>query len=634
MSLTRQLWLAVMVVMLLAFGGTFAISTSLARSYLTQQLRVKNIDNATAMALSISQMPKDLVTIELLISAQFDAGHYRLIQLVDPDGKVLVERRGQTPTLGAPEAFVRLIPINVEAGVAQVQDGWKQFGTLTVESQDGYAYVDLWQGAVRLLGGFAIASLLVGGFGTMLLRFILRPLGDVVSQANAMRQRRFLHQKEPRTLEFRKLVRAMNGLTTHVQQVLEEESRRADQLRLQAEIDPVTGLSNRNTLMAALEDSLQRNDASASGTFLILRMEGLAELNQQIGRPSADERLRSIGERLARSASDRPIPWTVARLNAGDFAILAPGETQTATLALDMLNNARLALDGLGSYYGLRAGVTHYDRTDSRAAVVARADGALSQAQQNGSELVVAPLPTPDTHLPTDLPGWRQALSAAMQADGIQLAHFPVKDREGRLLHLESPLRLRLDEHWMPAAHFISWAIRLDLMPKLDLLVVDAALSAIESGSPAISATLSAETIRDPGFNAALIARLKKYPPSASGLWFEVPEYGALRDVVAFREFCRAVKPLGCRIGLKHVGRQFSRIAELRDLGIDYLKIDGAFINGTRDSADHQAFLRSLCTVAHTIGITTIATGVNRSDDVSALSALGIDAFTGPAIKT
>lgn len=633
MSLTRQLWLAVMVVMLLAFGGTFLISTSLARSYLTQQLRVKNIDNATAMALSISQMPKDLVTIELLISAQFDAGHYRLIRLVDPRGKVLVERRNEKATGDAPAAFMRLIPITVEPGIAQVDDGWKQFGTLTVESQDRYAYADLWQGAVRLLSGFTIASLLVGGIGSLLLRIILRPLGAVVGQADAMRQRRFIHQPEPRTPEFRKLVRAMNGLTKHVQQMLEEESKRADALRRQAELDPVTGLCNRETLMAALEDGLQRHDAGASGAFLILRMEGLADLNQQLGRPAADNVLHRIGEQLSLAASDRSMPWLVARLNAGDFAVLAPGETDTGALAQHVLDHARPALDGIAPHPELRIGATHYERDESRAAVVARADGALSQALQDGSQLAIAPPPVPNAHLPTDLPGWRHALLSALQDNSIRLAHFPVKDREGRLVHLESPLRLLLGQQWLPAAQFVSWAIRLDLMPKFDLMVVDAALSAIESGSAAISANLSAEAIRDPSFNTALITRLKQRPRSASELWLEVPEYGALRHLAAFREFCQAVKPLGCRIGLKHAGRQFSRIAELHDLGIDYLKIDGAIINGVQDSADQQAFLRSLCTVAHAVGITTIATGVSRIENLNALSALGIDAYTGPAIR-
>jgi ABC-type Na+ efflux pump permease subunit len=93
MSLIKQLWIGIIVLLLLALGGSFAISITSAKNYLEEQLRVKNMDNATSLALSMSQMEKDPVTLELLISAQFDTGHYEYITLADPQKKTLVERR-------------------------------------------------------------------------------------------------------------------------------------------------------------------------------------------------------------------------------------------------------------------------------------------------------------------------------------------------------------------------------------------------------------------------------------------------------------------------------------------------------------------------------------------------------------
>lgn len=81
MSLTKQLWLAIGLVMALAFGGSMLVSVLSARHYLQQQLQVKNIDNATSLALALSQLDKDPVTVELQVAAQFDAGHYRFIQI-------------------------------------------------------------------------------------------------------------------------------------------------------------------------------------------------------------------------------------------------------------------------------------------------------------------------------------------------------------------------------------------------------------------------------------------------------------------------------------------------------------------------------------------------------------------------
>ncbi len=92
MSLIKQLWLAIALVMLVAFAGSFLVSSLSAKAYLEEQLLLKNLDNATSLASTLSQMPKDEVTIELLISAQFDTGHYESIRLVDPSGKILVDR--------------------------------------------------------------------------------------------------------------------------------------------------------------------------------------------------------------------------------------------------------------------------------------------------------------------------------------------------------------------------------------------------------------------------------------------------------------------------------------------------------------------------------------------------------------
>lgn len=92
MSLIKQLWLAIIALLLLSFVGSLAISIASSRDYIEQEVRIKNEDNATALALSMSQLDKDIVILELLIAAQFDTGYYRSIVLKDTDGEVLVER--------------------------------------------------------------------------------------------------------------------------------------------------------------------------------------------------------------------------------------------------------------------------------------------------------------------------------------------------------------------------------------------------------------------------------------------------------------------------------------------------------------------------------------------------------------
>ncbi len=92
MSMYRQLLLAILITSLLALVGSVVTSALSTRSYLIEQLRVKNQDNASALALSLTQISNDALKVELAVSAQFDSGNYKLVRFTDPFGKVLVEK--------------------------------------------------------------------------------------------------------------------------------------------------------------------------------------------------------------------------------------------------------------------------------------------------------------------------------------------------------------------------------------------------------------------------------------------------------------------------------------------------------------------------------------------------------------
>ena len=124
----------------LVFSVSILVTTLSARAYLEKQLSMKNADNATALALSLTQQGADEVLLELTLSAQFDTGYYELIELTDPEGKVTIRRTAEEAESGAPDWFTSLLPIHVEPGVAAIQSGWQQAGTLTLRSQSRFAY--------------------------------------------------------------------------------------------------------------------------------------------------------------------------------------------------------------------------------------------------------------------------------------------------------------------------------------------------------------------------------------------------------------------------------------------------------------------------------------------------------------
>ena len=634
MSLIRQLWLAIVVLMVLAFGTSLVVSTLSARHYLEQQLRVKNLDNATSLALSLTQMPKDPVTIELQIAAQFDAGHYQRIRLTDPRGQTIVAREFDGPAPAVPAWFMALAPIQAEPGTALVQDGWSQFGSLVVESQASYAYVALWEGTVELFVWFLAGALISGLLGTVIVRRITQPLDGVVAQAEAIGERRFITTREPTTAEFRSLVRAMNRLSERVRGLLAEESQRLEALRRQNQLDAVTGLYHRNQFMNLLDAALAREDLGAGGVLLVVRIQDLGRINQALGHARTDALLASMGARLRQLVEPEP-DWHAGRLNNTDFAVLAGGlhyaeeiTSRLEPLLHDLVNECPSEIG-----VQMPAGASEYQPGEARQAVLARVDTALAQAEQRGS-LCVLPSDAVDSRLNRTPEQWRAVLSQALAQPGVSLAAYPVVDRQGMLLHHECPARLSFDGHTQTAGSFMPAAGRSGLLPTLDLAVLKAALARIASTDEPTGINLSTDALRDPAFRAELLALLPGVQRGLDKLWIELPEHGVLRNLAEFRALCLALKPLGCKLGIEHVGHEFARIGDLHDLGLDYLKVDASLIRGIEHDAGNQNFLRGLATVAHAIGMLVIAEGVQADTPQALLAELGLDGFTGPGVQT
>ena len=173
MSMYRQLWLAIILSMLLALAGSVFASLLSARAYLEQQLSMKNADNAAALALSLSQQQPDAVSVELVVAALFDSGHYESIRIHDPQGKLLIERVAPVGNPGAPDWFVQRLPINSDPGEAQISSGWSQFGSISLVSHRRFAYQALWTSIKEMIIALTLASFIGGYLGSLILRLSL-----------------------------------------------------------------------------------------------------------------------------------------------------------------------------------------------------------------------------------------------------------------------------------------------------------------------------------------------------------------------------------------------------------------------------------------------------------------------------
>lgn len=637
MSLFRRIWLAVIGLTIAAFAASLLVNTFTARSYLEKQLYLKNLDNATALALSMSQIrDKDPVTIELLLSAQFDTGHYQEIRLADPAGKVMVERKQEAAAAaGAPAWFMRLFPIQAQPGTAYVQDGWKQYGTVTLASQSKFAYQDLWKGTLELTLWFALGGLLAGVIGTLMLRLITRPLDHVVEQAQAITRRQFITVALPRVPELKSVVLAMNDMVARVKQMFADEAARLESLRRQVNHDSVTGLPNREFFIGHLREALSGEEGSAVGLLALIRLSDLNGLNAKLGHARTDGLLQLLAG-LLNEAGAAQNNWLAARVRGADFALLAPGADDAVALA----DNLAGAMRQLASSYPevedlFHLAVVIYQRGEPMQTLMANADSALAIAEGKGPNEVYASRHADAIPLATSGEGWRSLLSNALSEQRLKLAGFPVISASGVAIHQESVIRLqaKADGPWLPAGDFMPMAERLKLTADLDLQVIRLALSGLRTARGDIAVNLSADSIADWGFRNKLVGLLEQQPELCGRLWIEVAEHGVFKQLEAFRDLCRTLKKLGCHVGIEHFGHRFGEIAKLSDLGLDYLKVDAGFIHEIHLNAGNQEFLKGLCRMAHAIGVSVFAEGVRNADELNVLSSLGFDGLTGPAVS-
>lgn len=638
MSMYRQIWLAVILSTLLALAGSLLASSLSARNYLSEQLALKNSDNALALALSLSQRNPDAVEIELAVSALFDSGHYELIRVTDPFGKTMVERVALPGEKDVPNWFSHWLPINSIPGQAQISGGWKQLGTVTLVSHSRFAYRALWKSFWELAFALLSAGLISGYLGTLILRRLRKPLDAVINQAEAITQRRFITIDVPRVPELRQLAIAMNATVTRLKSMFDEEAARLETIRREANCDPLTGLYNRSFFLARLQAALGDENQNG-GSLLFMRVADLAAINNHVGRTGTDDLLRRIGKTLSKSIAETDAGNAVAaRMNGADFALLLPADVNIKEFAVDLLRAlARDAEPYVGDAPIASIGMGTFPLGLDSATVLSQVDAALADAEATDDNSACQTSFDDSPNLPHSANEWAQLLKHAINHNWLKLVSFPVTDSAGRAIHFECPLRLKLSEQgeWLPAGRFLPIAKRLHLTGELDLNAVKLGLTKLAGDSrlPGIAINLSASSLEDANFRKTLHNLLLEHNNELPRLWLEIAESGAFKHYESFRSFCLEVKSLHCRIGLEHFGRQFSQIGLLHDLGLDYIKIDTSFVSGIEDNAGNQSFLRGLCSIAHGIGLQVFAEGVATQPELDALYALGFDGATGPAIK-
>lgn len=635
MSLFKQLFIAIFILMLTYFAGSFLVTVESSREQQVSQLRAHAQDAATALGLSLSSHVGDPAMMELMVSSIFDSGYFESIRVLDPaDQRLMIERSDIPVQASAPGWFARLVKLQPAVADAYISDGWQQAARVEVTSHPVFAIDRLWKDTLGNLLWLTVLGSISLLLGALFLKRQLRPLDFLVKQSNAIARREFISIEQlPKTPEFRRVVSAMNQMAEKLKTLFAEESARSEKLHAEAYQDSLTGLANRRFFDQQLSNRLSAEDQTSSGYLLMLQLHDLAELNQQLGGQRTDQLLNDVAARL-QDVTHKQL--ALARTRGGEFTLLGLGlqqdeAEQLATQLLQTLNNLKQTLPD-SCPLSLHIGLTAFAPGNEIGNLYRHLDQALTLARSKDPAAAWAFSDSSSSSpvFEEQRRHWHQLLDQALQHNSLQLFFQPVvKAPDNNLWHHKVLTRLPGNNgQLLPAGIILPWLERFGWMPRLDLAIVQQAFDHLRQHPMPVAISLSGQLLDDPAALQQLYQKLEHHHSLAALVTFELDE-DQLPPQPQLEAFAKRLNSLGFGLALQHFGGRFSIIGNLARLGLKYLKIDGSYIRSIDQEADKKLFIEAMQRAACSIDLPLIAERVETAGECYILQELCLAGMQG-----
>jgi diguanylate cyclase (GGDEF)-like protein len=422
--------------------------------------------------------------------------------------------------------------------------------------------------------------------------------------------------------------------------VITDRHEREQHLTYLSRFDALTGEINRwhltEQLAAILRDS---GTEQPSCGFLLVAIDNLGRINEAYGYEIADELIGVVAKRLR---SRMRVDDVLGRFSGNKFGIIlkkcTPEEIGVAAerFLTVMRDDVVMTTAGPVSITGTIGGVTAPRHAANVDEVLARAQEALDRTKEKrpGSFLAYQPNLEREALRRANIRATDKIVNA-LNERRILLAYEPVVDAQTRRIAFhECLLRIRrIDGTLVPASRIVPIAERLGLARLLDQRVLELVIAEM-AGHPDLCASLnvSASSTMDPDWWSQLEALLRIHGDVAKRLIVEITETVAIHDIDHARGFVRRVQDLGARIAIDDFGAGYTSFRNLRKLGVDLVKIDGAFVQNLVRSEDDRTFVRTMLDLARSLKLKTVAEWVQDEESAAILAAWGCDYLQGEYI--
>lgn len=668
MSLRLRLFLAVTIVILVHTGTRIFLLSQQARehAHATQQDQGQWVSRTLARTLTNAMITNDLATVRSTVELLYSEKKFRRITVLDDRGYAIADAQPSTTALvpKTPGWFVSYLDLPIESDSFPIDIGGVRYGEVTAIVSHGEVIEQTWENAQReawlalieiallsfLLWGLLEAGLRplthlsavvhrigAGDFGTRVKHSASREFRELITVVNDMSEKLHIFYKERKATE-ENIQRLNQELEVLVDERTKELESANERLAYQALHDALTHLPNRTLLYDRLRQAMLAAEREHHSVALMLMdLNRFKEINDTLGHHSGDMVLQAVSSRITSTLRQTD---TAARLGGDEFALVLPGiagKEAAVDIAQKMLAIVQkpLLLEGRSLDISMSVGIALYPEQGNEIDTLLQcADAAMYNAKRNHSGYVM--YSEMNDSFSIDRLALQSELRQAIESNQLELFYQPKIDcNSHQVSGVEALVRWRHPRHGlMFPDRFIPLAESTGLIKPLTTWVVRDALRNCCDWHQlgfhlTVAVNISAINLQDPLFPEIVANALKETGAKAEWLELEITETAIMLDPALAIDAINRLHGMGVSLSIDDFGTGYSSMAYLQKLLVAKLKIDKSFVLNMTTNANDAVIVRSLIGLAHNLGLSVVAEGVENNEVWEDLKRLGCDSAQG-----
>ncbi|PML95465.1 bifunctional diguanylate cyclase/phosphodiesterase [Vibrio breoganii] len=627
MTLYTKLLISISLTFSLLFVGLFYVDYHQSRQFIAQKQfsEVKNAINTVGLALSPYLEDNDPVAVETAVNALFDGSSFSSVRVVMLQTGDEIVRSYPIRGENAPKWLVDLDIFQTIHEKRVVTSGWLQLAEIEIISHPGVAYAALWRNMEFTLGvgiaAFLFALLLTSFF----VKRSLEPLNQLSGAATQIANRDFnISLSKPDTQDLVPVFNAFESMVIRIKAFVEEQTRQADLLRIQAFIDKPSTLGNRNYFTSQLES---KKSEGQTLVIAIIRYEEATQAKTRHDFEAVTELMQRVGPALKTLTNDSSI--VCARLLDDEIGVIAPYEDEQQLSEL-LAQLSSLSKSAKETKFEIGAVIT--DGFADSKSILSSVDISLTKAKLEPSNQHIH---HENKDLALSATQWIELVEDAMSRNAVMTKSQLVKGIASDAYHREVFSGIEHEGNYTPAIMFLAPMEKMNKAHLYDQYIIESMIKELSNDSSPVpvAINLAPATVTSPEFITWLEERLQKHPQLAAYLHFELHEAVFIYHKEMTRLLVSTIRRNGAKFGVDNYAHHLKSLDYLQEFSPDYVKLDYLFTLNLNDEKTTET-LSSVAKLAHDIGAFVIATRVENQRQINKLAMHNVNGLQGFAIDT